>query len=157
LRKILKWMAILVSLVIVVGVVLALTGKKTFRTEIVIEAPPSAVWAVLTDAKGYRDWNPVFVNIVGEYRLGSTVKMYVKAPGQKTLEINGKVKTLIPNKELRQSGGMFGFLTFDHQWILEPVANGTKVIQHEVDRGLFMWFWDSSWILLTLPPLFPRF
>lgn len=42
---------------------------------------------------------------------------------------------------------MTGLLTFDHQWLLEPIDDGTRVIQHEVDKELFMWFWNSDWII----------
>ncbi|MEM9104310.1 MAG: hypothetical protein AAGC96_01540, partial [Pseudomonadota bacterium] len=67
-------------------------------------------------------------------------------PNDQVLEIEASVETVNETIELRQSGGLPGLLTFNHQWLLEPVEGGTKVTQHEVDRGLFMWFWDSSWI-----------
>ena len=35
-------------------------------------------------------------------------------------------------------------LTYHHKWVLEPVAGGTHVRQIDVDRGGFLWFWDSS-------------
>lgn len=56
------------------------------------------------------------------------------------------VVVMTPEKELRQKGGVPGILTFDHRWLLEPVPGGTRVTQYEVDRGIGLWFWDSSWI-----------
>ncbi len=53
----------------------------------------------------------------------------------------------VENKQLRQKGGMAGVLTFDHQWLLQPVEGGTKVTQFEVDRGFYVWFWDDSWVV----------
>ena len=67
--------------------------------------------------------------------------------GDETLEIDAVVKTVVLGREIRQLGGIPGLLTFDHQWLLEPDGDGTRVIQHEVDRGLLLWLWYSSWIV----------
>ena len=112
-----------------------------------VPAPPEAVWAVLTDTQAYGDWNPVFIRVDGDYAAGARVKNTVRAPGEETLEIEAVVETVVPAREIRQSGGMPGLLTFNHQWLLVPENGGTRVIQHDVDRGLFMWFWDSNWIV----------
>ena len=56
------------------------------------------------------------------------------------------VKALVPNRELRQGGGLPGVLTYNHVWRLQPVEGGTFVQQIDVDRGGFLWFWDSSWV-----------
>ena len=48
--------------------------------------------------------------------------------------------------ELNQGGGIFGILTFDHRWLLEPVEEGTRVTQHEEYRGIWVWFWDAGWV-----------
>ena len=56
------------------------------------------------------------------------------------------LKTLVPNRELQQGGGMPGVLTYNHSWTLQPVEGGTLVRQIDVDRGAFLWFWDTSWI-----------
>ena len=42
--------------------------------------------------------------------------------------------------------GTRGVLTFDHTWRLEPVADGTRVTQHEEYRGIGVWFWDPAWV-----------
>eukprot|EP00439_Symbiodinium_sp_Y106_P089739 s1_g2275.t1 len=99
------------------------------------------------DTRSYPDWNPVFVQIDGEYVEGGRVTSHVVFPGGAVQSMDVSVDTVIAGRELRQSGGLPGVITFDHRWLLEPVEGGTKVIQHEVDRGLYLWFWDSSWIL----------
>lgn len=126
---------------------MAVFGKKTFHVEIEIPAPPAAVWAVLNDGASYKDWNPVFIDVQGEYREGAEVTNRVRQPHGEPLVIVATVKTVTPERELRQSGGIPGLLTFDHQWLLEPIDGGTRVTQHEVDRGFWLWFWDSSWIV----------
>lgn len=140
---VLKWVVLPLLLLVVV---LAVTGKKTFQVELVIPATPEAVWAVLMDTSAYADWNPVFTKVEGDYRVGGTVRNTVIDPKGNILNISATVKTLKEPRELRQYGGYWGFLTFDHQWLLEPVEGGVKVTQLETDRGFYMWFWDSSWI-----------
>ncbi len=134
------------GLAVLAVALLAFTGKKTFHVEIVIPAPPAAVWAVLADARGYADWNPVFTHVAGEFRQGATVKTTVKEPGKPEVAIESEIVRLVQEGELNQFGGIRGFITFDHRWLLEAVEGGTKVTQHEVDRGFWVWFWDSDWV-----------
>ena len=131
---------------LVMIVVLAHIGRKTFHVELIIPAPPEQIWAVLMDTQAYGEWKPVFTQVDGSYQQGGTVRNTVVDPNGNVLNIKASVDSLVANRELRQSGGLFGFLTFDHQWLLEPVDEGTKVTQLEFDQGLYMWFWDSSWI-----------
>ncbi|MEX0347458.1 MAG: SRPBCC family protein [Rhizobiaceae bacterium] len=135
-----------VSLIVVAAVVLTFTGKKTFHVEITIPAPPEAVWAVLTDAEGYAQWNPVFVNVEGEFKPGSTVRTTVKEPGKPDVVLSSEITKFVPAKELNQYGGIPGFITFDHLWRLEPVEGGTRAVLDEVDRGFYAWFWSSDWV-----------
>lgn len=139
---ILKWGLPVLALVVVT----AFATRKTFHVETVIPASPEQVWAVLMDTKGYPEWNPVFVAVQGQYGEGAKMQNTVRDPDGKLLEMTATVKTLTPARELRQKGGMPGIITFDHQWLLEPVEGGTKVTQHEVDRGIGLWFWNSDWI-----------
>lgn len=124
---------------------MALLGSKTVHTSIVIKAPPAQVWAVLTDAPSYKEWNPTFIDVEGEYEVGKTLTNKVKEEG-KVVTIKSKVIKMDENRELNQFGGIRGVLTFDHRWILEPVEGGTKVIQTETYRGIWVWFWDESWV-----------
>ncbi len=146
-RSLVKWgVPTTVLIVLIVAVIGALTTRKTFLVEIWIPAPPEAVWEVLIDTQAYPQWNPVFVEVEGAYAMGETVMNRVRDPGGAILEMTATVDTILPNAELRQSGGIPGILTFDHRWLLEPADGGTNVIQHEVDRGIGLWFWNSDWI-----------
>ena len=130
----------------IVAAAASFATSKTFRAEIVIPAPPEAVWSVLVDTAAYPEWNPVFVRVDGAYAEGRKVRNTVRDPNGANLEITALVKTMRPPAELRQSGGVPGVLTFDHRWLLESVENGTRVTQLEVDRGMGLWFWNSDWI-----------
>lgn len=139
---ILKWLLPVLVLVVVA----CQFTTKTFHVESIIKAPPEQVWAVLTDTQAYPEWNPVFVEVQGAYAQGTKVLNKVRDPDGNIMEMTASVKTLTKARELRQKGGLPGVITFDHQWILEPVDGGTKVTQHEVDRGFYLWFWNSDWI-----------
>ncbi len=141
-----KW-ALIALLMIVLVIFVSACSKKTYQVERVIAAPPKAVWDVLMDTKAYSEWNPVFVKVNGTYVEGGTVQNTFKDPTGELYEVTNRVKRLVPQKELRQKGGMPGVLTFDHHWLLEPVAGGTRVIQYEIDRGFYVWFWDDSWVI----------
>ena len=139
---VLKW----VVPVVLLAVAAAALTKKTFHVETVIPASPEQIWAILMDTDRYPDWNPVFVAVDGTYAEGATVKNSVRFPDGSTVEMDARVKAFTEARELRQTGGTWGVMTFDHQWVLEPVADGTRVVQHEVDRGLVLWVWNSDWI-----------
>jgi uncharacterized protein YndB with AHSA1/START domain len=140
--NLLKWVLPVIAILVVAG----LFTRKTFHVEAVIPAAPHEVWKILMDTEAYPDWNPVFVHVQGDYVQGGKVRNKVRDPEGKFLEMSAAVKNLTENRELRQTGGLFGVITFDHRWRLEPVQGGSKVTQHEVDRGLYLWFWNSDWI-----------
>ncbi|MGB0699159.1 MAG: SRPBCC domain-containing protein [Parvibaculales bacterium] len=119
---------------------------KTFRAEITIAAPPEKVWAVLMDTQSYPDWNPTFVAVSPPYALGAKISSRVVKPDGAFIDMTPTVTALVTNRELRQSGGLPGVLTYNHAWLLAPVHGGTHVRQIDVDRGGFLWFWDTSWI-----------
>ena len=127
-------------------VVAALVTSKTFEAEIIIAAPPEKVWAVLMDTDSYPDWNPTFVAVSPPYALGKKISSRVMKPDGAFIDMTPTVTALMANRELRQSGGLPGVLTYHHAWLLEPVNGGTRVRQVDIDRGGFLWFWDSSWV-----------
>ena len=145
-RSRIKWGVAVLSIILIAAVAGSLATRKTFRVEITIPAPPEAVWEVLMDTGSYPQWNPVFVEVAGIYAEGKEVLNRVRQPSGEVLEMTATVETLVPGAELRQSGGIPGVLTFDHRWLLEPANGGTRVIQHEVDRGIGLWFWNADWI-----------
>lgn len=140
---------ILLSIIVPVMLIgaAAIFSNKIYRVERIISATPEEIWAVLMDTAAYGEWNPVFVKVEGSYAAGGTVLNTFKDPSGKLFDVTNKVEALEPNRLLRQKGGFTGVLTFDHQWLLEPVEGGTKVTQYEIDRGIYVWFWDDSWIV----------
>ncbi len=123
-----------------------LTGCKTVHTEIVIPAEPNEVWQVLVDSDSYKDWNPVLVPVSGRLLEGESMVYQMTGPDSSKTQIQAEVVKMEVPKELNQYGGLWGILTFDHYYILEPVEGGTKVTQYEIYRGIGVWFWNASWV-----------
>ena len=121
-------------------------GHHAVYTETIIAAEPEEVWAVITDAPNYKNWNPVITNVVGTYAEGATIINTVVEDGKKPTEIKSKVVKFEPPYHLNQFGGYRGIITFDHHYILEKVDAGTKVIQKEEYTGFYVNFWDSAWV-----------
>ena len=46
---------------------------KEYTTACLIDAPPDTVWAALTDAAAYKDWNPEVVALDGRVGIGERV------------------------------------------------------------------------------------
>ena len=134
------------SKIILLSMLVAISGCTSVHTELFIPAEPKEIWAVLVDAQGYKEWNPVLVPIEGKIREGEKLTYQMTEPNGKQSEIEAEVVKIIEEKELNQYGGMWGILTFDHKYVLEPVEGGTKVIQQEEYNGIGVWFWDNSWI-----------
>ena len=138
-----KWLL----LVVVAGAaLLAVFTKKTFVVERVIPASKEDIWAVIADTAAYPEWNPVFTEVNGVYKEGAKLINKVRDPENRIIEMTATVKRVDEPNELNQVGGIPGIITFNHRWLLETVDGGTKVTQHEVDRGIGLWFWNSDWI-----------
>lgn len=141
-----KVVGILLAVLVALALILAAVTKKVFHVEIEIAAPPEAVWAVLTDTEHYQEWNPTQVEIRGAHALGSKLIAVFDAPEVTPFEVELTVSEMDAPYLLRQRGGVPGIITFDHRWMISPTEHGSLVVQHEVDRGIYLLFWDSSWI-----------
>ena len=144
-----KWMVAATVLSASIFVALYLLGRETFHAEITIEATPEEVWSVLSDAPGYAAWNPLLVPVSGDFSEGAEVEYQMTLPDGKQSTMKSRVTKVVALEELGQHAGIPGVLTADHTWRLEPTRGGTRVIQHEVDNGAAMLFWDSSWVQPT--------
>ncbi len=128
------------------GVLLACAGCKSVDAQLTIPASPEKIWSVLMDGESYGEWNPVLVEVVeGEFRQGERIKYQMMTESGEAAEVEARVVKLEPDRELNQTGGYWGILTFDHHWILEPVEGGTRVTQHEDYEGIGVLFFDPSW------------
>lgn len=140
-----KW-AIALFVVLAALVTLTLAGRKSVHAERVIPHPAPAIWAVITDAGGYENWNPILVRAEGRFEEGRTMRYLMRTADGDATPVESLVRRLVDGQEINQFGGMRGVLTFSHTWRLEPATGGTRVIQHEEYRGIGVWFWNPAWV-----------
>lgn len=138
-----KYLIILFA-IIAIAIILYFTGKKSVHHEIFINASPTKVWSVLINTDDYENWNPVMKLVEGEVKEGNNVLYQFTQNEDNSSEIPSTVQKIIPNKLLNQAGGLPFILTFNHQYIIEPTTQGTKVIIHEDYRGIGVNFWNPT-------------
>ena len=49
--------------------------SRRYAVERRIDAPPERVWALLSDAAGYADWNDAVLSIEGSIEVGNTIEL----------------------------------------------------------------------------------
>ena len=76
--------------------------KHELHTEIDIEAPPTDVWAILTDLDAYADWNPFVVSSSGTVAVGERLSNRMQPPGGKAMNFSPTVTVV--NRLVRSSG-----------------------------------------------------
>jgi hypothetical protein len=113
------------------------------RTEIEISAPPSRVWAVLTDFRAYPDWNPFIVRISGNLAVGEKLSVVAAMPGGREFAFRPKLLVLNAENELRWRGHFLipGIFDGEHFFrIVDLGDNRTRFVHGEDFSGLFVRF-----------------
>ena len=96
---------------------------RELRREIDIDAPPAAVWTVLTDTRSYSEWNPFMPHLAGELREGAKLEVRIEPPGGRAMTFKPTVLAVEPDRELRWRGRLLLPGIFDGEHILhvEPL------------------------------------
>ena len=140
-----KYLAISI-LVALVGLLTAMAESKEIRTEIIINATPDKVWAILTDFKNYPKWNPFIKTIEGEVGVGKKIKAYIEPPQAQGMTFNPKVLAFEENKEFRWLGHFLfaGLFDGEHKFELIDNHNGTTTfVQSEKFKGILIPFFKK--------------
>lgn len=94
-RSILSTVAVLVGAASLALGALAFThNDREIRTEILIAAPPEAVWRVLTTTAEYPEWNPFLVSVQGKLAEDQTLKVTARPPGGAEMSFTARVLTV---------------------------------------------------------------
>lgn len=108
-----------------------------------IDAPPRAVWEVLTDFERYDEWNPT-IDITGSPTEGDRIEMVLTLPDRKPQAFRPKLLTVDEPTELRWQGRLFvpGLYDGEHRFVLEPLDDGerTRLTHAETFRGVLVGF-----------------
>ena len=126
-------------------IVLAVAAPRSdILTTIAIDAPPAAVWSVLTDTDAYPVWNPMIAGLKGQLRKGAVIENIEGYGADRTI-IWPTVLAADPDRELRWRGylwGVPGLFVGEHYFLLRPAARGTLFTQGEHFTGALLWLFD---------------
>jgi len=120
---------------------------RELRREIDIEAPPAAVWAILTDTGSYSEWNPFIPRLAGELREGAKLEVRIAPPGGRAMTFKPTVLAAKPERELRWLGRLLlpGIFDGEHILHIEPLdQNRTRFTQAERFSGLLVGLFRST-------------
>jgi hypothetical protein len=111
---------------------------RTIHTQIGIDRPAAAVWAILVDIDRWPEWNP-FAKASGRLAVGETLEVEIRPPGKSPMTFRPIIVKLDPGVELRWLGhlGLPGFFDGEHGFRIEPEGDGRCRFQHfETFKGL---------------------
>ena len=114
--------------------------RHRLETHIDIEATPEAVWQVLTDLDGYREWNPFIVSAHGTVAVGEKLENRLEPPGGRPMTFRPEVTAVEPNRTFEWLGRLGVPRLFDgrHRFDLEPTPTGTRLRQTEHFDGVLV-------------------
>ena len=113
---------------------------RVIRTETEIEAPPAAVWAVLTDFAAYPEWNPFITEASGTLAVGDVLTLRMVPGTGKPHTFTPVVRAVRENSELVWFGALRWAWLFsaEHRFGLSEVGGATRLVQSEVFRGVLV-------------------
>ena len=65
-----------------------------------IQAPPEAIWAVISDIQGWHAWNPIYPKAEGTLRIGAPLTLELALRDRKPQIIRPVVLDWIPNEQI---------------------------------------------------------
>jgi hypothetical protein len=125
---------------------------RYYEATSIIEASPDAIWAILTDAPGYSNWDSGVEAVEGRIAPEQKVKVTSKANPGRAFPV--KVTEFAPGQRMTWSGGMpLGLFKGVRTFTLSPQGEGaTKFTMREEYTGLFL-----PLIWRSMPDLQPSF
>lgn len=113
---------------------------KTIYTHIDIDAPAGVVWQVLTELRGYQDWNPFVRYAEGTIALGEELLLKPTLPGsRRPLSFRATVTTCVPEAEFAWTGIQLhaAIAAGEHIFRLVPMTeHKTRLHHNEVFTGI---------------------
>ena len=125
---------------------------KSIRTEVIVDAPPEQVWAVLTGFDRYGEWNPCILSIEGDVEPDQTLLITIRFAWLPPIRFKAQLDRFRQNEILGWHAVFLAGLFIGHHWFeLHPLDSGssTRFVHCETFEGLL-----SAPILLVLSGLF---
>lgn len=110
------------------------------HTEVLIDAPPATVWAILTDFAAYPAWNSFMTSAVGTLAVGERLEIRLAPPGGKPMTFRPVVTEVDSGRSFEWLGRLAVPGVFDghHRFELLPERNGTRLLQTERFAGVLV-------------------
>jgi len=126
--------------------------RHNIHSTIEIDAPPAAVWAVLTDLDRYTEWNPFVVSSQGTVAVGEHLTNRMQQGGGKGITLRPKVTAVEENRVFEWLGrlGFPGVFDARHRFEIEPTSTGSQFTQSEAFNGVLVRFMRKSLDTKTL-------
>lgn len=126
------------------------------RAEILIDASPDKVWAVLADFPRYCEWNPLNIRAEGEARVGAKVAMEFLnlAARRGTIRQTVTLVACTPGRELAWTGNVPLLFSGRHGFLLTTEGGATRLAHTEVLRGLLPASWSKARIERDFRPAY---
>lgn len=124
---------------------------KEFSASTTIDAPPERIWAILTDAAHYPEWDPNAERIEGKIAAGEQITAYTKLSPGRAFPV--KVTEFTPGRKMTWSGGMpLGLFKGVRTFTLTPNGNdGVDFTVREVFSGPMLALIGGSLPDMTVP------
>jgi hypothetical protein len=127
---------------------------KRYESTALINANPEAIWAILTDAASYADWDSGVVRVEGRIAPQEKIKVVSEANPRRAFPV--KVTELSPAERMVWSGGMpLGLFKGVRTFTLTPENGATRFQMREEYTGpMLPLIWRS---MPDLQPSFEQF
>lgn len=107
-----------------------------FSSTVSINATPEQIWAVMTDAAAFPEWEPNVTKVEGTIAAGQKITVHTKISPNQAFPVT--VSEFIPGQKMTWTGGMpLGLFKGERTFTLTPQGDGsTQVTTREVFSGL---------------------
>jgi hypothetical protein len=125
---------------------------KAYEATSVIQETPATIWAILTDAPRYSEWDSGVERVKGRIAPGETIEVVSKANPGRTFPV--KVTEFRPAERMVWSGGMpLGLFKGVRTFTLSPSGDGgtSFTVREQYTGPLLPMIWRS------MPDLGPSF
>jgi hypothetical protein len=148
-RRLLRLVAAAAALLAVAVAASALTDQPSryYRDAVVVSAPRTAIWSLLTDFDGYEHWNPYITHARGRPTVGSEVELSMAPPREDRETHTAKVLIVRPRRKIEWETRLVlplpGLLDHEQTFRVLPVGPGRwRIVQEARFEGLLAPFAD---------------
>ncbi len=134
------------ALVLATGAAFLLAPSAELRTEIRLDAPPTAVWDRIARPEAQAAWNPGILSMTGALAEGERFEMTLVTEGGGTLHLTPEVIRRDEGQALCWRGRVLvpRFLDGEHCWLISAEGAGARLVNTERFTGVMLWFTDAE-------------